>query len=151
MKKRIKQVDSIIDEMEKSLLQLDDNSSAKFSAYLKEREKSVLRALIRNTRRKGGMPLDVNGVPIRVYTHQSETVNSMLAAQKLSLGYTKKDDLQKSEFILKVWQQVVSYQEKEIERAFYGQSQRYFLKKEAAYLKVNIEDWYNWSESERKG
>ena len=35
----------------------------------------------------------------RVYSNQSETVNSMLSAKKVSLGYSKQEDIVKSHFV----------------------------------------------------
>ena len=90
------------------------------------------------------MKLDGNGVPERVYTNQSETANSMLAAKKVSIGYSKKEDISKSHFIRYIWQEVVDEQNADIDCVLYGQSDRYRLKEEARYLEVGIEDWYNW-------
>ena len=80
------------------------------------------------------MPRDIDGVPSRVYTNQSEAANSILAAKKPALGYTKKDDISKGQFLRNVWQSVVNEQELEISLALYGQSERYRLKDEAKYL-----------------
>ena len=118
-----------------------------FYDYLTERKKSVLSKLIRDKRAKVGMPCDIDGVPSRVYMNQSEATNSILAARKLALGYTKKDDMSKGQFLRNVWQGVVNDQELEIRLALYGQSEWYRLKSEAKYLQVSVEEWYNWLEN----
>ena len=89
LKKQLKQSTKLLDEMQRSL---NDSEMDKdmFSSYLQEREKPVLRKLIRDARKNGGMPLNEEGVPQRVYTHQSETVNSILSAKNAALGYLKK-------------------------------------------------------------
>ena len=143
MKEKLK----IIDEMETELL---GRAEGKFSAFLQKREKTALRQMIQGRRKKGGMPINANGVPYRVYSNQSESINSMLAAKKQSLGFTKKEDLSKAQFICKVWEAVTLEQNQEIERALFGQSERFRLADEADYLKVEVEEWYNWSPMKRK-
>lgn len=147
LEQKLKEKSKILDEMETEVL---GRAEGKFSAFLQKREKTVLRQMIQGRRKKGGMPINANGVPYRVYTNQSESINSMLAAKKQSLGFTKKDDLSKAQFICKVWEAVVSEQNQEIERALYGQSERFRLADEADYLKVEVEEWYNWSATKRK-
>ena len=149
LKERLKIASKVINEMEVSMLKLPKEAKPQFSRFLKQREKNVLRQMIRDTRRKGGMPSDVNGIPARVYTHQSETVNSVLAAKKQALGFAKKDDISKTQFIRSVWQQVVQEQNAEIARALYGQSDRLRLTKDAQYLQVEVEDWFNWNKTTR--
>ena len=86
-----------------------------FPLFCGTEKKSVLRKFIRDARRKGGMPVDEEGVPRRTYTNQSETVNSMLSNRKQVLGYSKKDDLSKTQFIRNIWEPVVALQDSEIE------------------------------------
>lgn len=149
LKERLKLATKVLDEMEISMLELPKETKPQFSRFLKQREKKVLRQVIRDARRKGGMPSGINGIPARVYTHQSETVNSVLAAKKQALGFAKKDDISKTQFIRSVWQRVVQEQDLEIERALYGQSDRLRLTKDAEYLQVEVEDWFNWSKKTR--
>ena len=52
---------------------------------------TVLRKLIRSSRRK--VLKTYTKIPLRLYTNQSESVNSILAAKKVALGYNKKDDV----------------------------------------------------------
>ena len=76
---------SVLDVYEKNI---QGNGSKKFFAYLKEREKTVLRKLIRGSQRKA---LKANAkIPPRLYTNQSESVNSILGAKKVAPGYNKK-------------------------------------------------------------
>ena len=150
LKDRLKIAKPMLDEMEKCFQSKDGVQEPKFSVYLEERRKSVLKKLIRDARRKAGMPLDQDGVPQRVFTNQSETVNSMLSSKKLSLGYAKKEDLSKTQFIGDVWEAVVAEQEIEIEKAIVGQSERYRLTRNASYLKVPVEEWYGWCKRKRE-
>ena len=147
LEQKMKEKLKIIDEMETELL---GRAEGKFSAFLQKREKTALRQMIQGRRKKGGMPINANGVPYRVYSNQSESINSMLAAKKQSLGFTKKEDLSKAQFICKVWEAVTLEQNQEIERALFGQSERFRLADEADYLKVEVEEWYNWSPMKRK-
>ena len=54
----------------------------KFAKYITDSEKTVLRKLIRNVRRKA-MRISNKSVPPRLYSNQSETLNSILAAKKM--------------------------------------------------------------------
>ena len=152
LRRKMKDAVPLIDALEKQCLRKNETDSfnTKFSTYLLEREKEVLRKLSRDNRRKGGMPLDRSRVPARVFTNQSETVNSMLSSHKIALGYSKKEDLSKAQFIKDVWEEVVSRQDANIERALFGQSEQYQLTEEAKYLEVEVERWYNWTEQQRK-
>ena len=111
-------------------------------------EKTVLRKIIGNSRRKV-YRISGSQVPPRVYTNQSETVNSMLSAKKVSLGYSKKDDIAKSHFVKYVWKSTVDHQSLEIERALTNQSAEYRLSEEAQYLAIPTEVWYQWSYEDR--
>ena len=77
------------------------------------------------------MSVDENNVPDCIYTNQSETSNSVLSAKKSALGYLKKDDMSKGQFIRKVWEGCVRDHNVEVERALYGQSERYRLEQDA--------------------
>ena len=91
---------TLLSEMEKQCLPQGEllKNNVLFSSYIKSREKTVLRKIIRSSRKKAYHISD-SQVPPRVYTNQSETVNSMLSAKKVSLGYSKKEDIAKSHFI----------------------------------------------------
>ena len=150
LKEMLKDACPVLDEMERDVLGKSNDYAPRFSEYVRERSKTVLRKMIRDQRRKGGLPLDQEGIPKRSYTNQSECVNSLLASSKSSLGYSKKDDLSKLAFVKDVWESTVSTQSSNVERALYGQSDQYRLTHEAKYLQVEIEVWYNWTTSQQK-
>ena len=130
---------SVLDAYEKNI---QGNDSKKFSAYLKDREKTVLRKLICSSRRKA---LKTNPkIPPRLYTNQSESVNSILAAKKVALGYNKKDDVTQSFFMQKIWKATVDYKSLEIEKAICNRSNE-FHAGHAEYLSASLEDWFNMS------
>ena len=83
--------------------QLPQDENGKLAAFIKSREKTVLRKIIRSSRRRAFQMKD-DEVPPRVYTNQSETVNSILSAKRLALGYSKKEDISKAHFVKYVWQ-----------------------------------------------
>ena len=149
LERRLKEAQQVIVEIQKELVG-DGETTQSFFKYLEEHEKTVLRKLIQKRRIKVGMNMNESGIPERVYSNQSETTNSILSARKLALGYSKKDDMPKGQFITKVWQAVVTEQCKEIERALHGQSEQFRLKKEAKYLQVTTEDWYNWTKRKQE-
>ena len=150
LRNRLKEERERMLEIEKQFLKESYVEKKSFYSYIKEREKSVLRKILRNARRDGGMKEESAGVPYRVYTNQSETVNSILSPKKQSIGRGKKEDVPKSSFIKDIWQSIISTQDEEIQKAIYGQSERYRLKEEAKYLQVSIEEWYNWTFEKRK-
>ena len=65
----------------------------------------------------------------------------MLSAQKEEFGFRKKDDTSKFIFIKSVWMAVVQQQEDEIEKALYGQSDRFRFSNRANHLLVDVETW----------
>ena len=69
----------------------------------------------------------------------------MLSAKKVSLGYSKKDNIVKSHFVKYVWKSAVDHQSHEIERALTNQSGEYRLSEEAQYLAIPTEVCYQWS------
>ena len=91
--------------------------------------------------------MEDNEIPPRVYTNQSETVNSLLSAKKLALGSSKKEDISKAHFIKYLWQGVVNHQEHKIEKPTINQSLEYCLAPAAQYRSVSVEVWYQWSQS----
>ena len=88
-------------------------------------------------------------VPPRVYTNQSETVNWMLSAKKVSFGYSKKDDIAKSHFVKYICKSTVDHQSLETERALSNQIAEYRLSEEAQYLAIPTDVWYQWSYEDR--
>ena len=120
------------------------NNNVLFSSYIESREKIVLCKIIRSTSRKAYHISD-SQVPSTVYTNQSETVNSMLSAKKVSLGYCKKEYIAKSHFVKHVWKSTVDHQSLETERDLTNQSADYRLSKAAQYLTIPTEVWCQWS------
>ena len=141
---------TLLSEIEKQCLPQNEllNNNVLFSSYIESREKTVLRKIIRSSRRKA-YRISGSQVPPRVYTNQSETVNSMLSAKKVSLGYSQKDDIAKSHFVKYVWKSTVDHQSLEIERALTNQRSEYRLSEEAQYLAIPTEVWYQWSYENR--
>ena len=102
LEKQLCESETLIRDIEESLLPTKEDIKS-FYDYLTEQKKSVLSKLIRDEREKVGMPRDIDGVPSRVYTNQSEAANSILAAKKLALGYTKKDDISERSNLKPSW------------------------------------------------
>ena len=88
----------------------------KFSKYITDREKPVLRKLIGNVRRKA-MRISNKSLPPILYSNQLETVNSVLAANKCALRYGKTEDVSKFSFIKNIYQSAVEHQNREIKKA----------------------------------
>ena len=136
---------SVLDPYEKAIT---GSENAKFSTYLRKREKTVLRKLIRDSRRKA-LKTDAK-IPPRLYTNQSESVNLILAAKKSALGFNKKDDVRLSCFVQSIWKEVVDHQSLETGKAICNQSNKFRLADHAKYLAVSIEDWYNMSRNSQE-
>ena len=85
----------ILDQLEREILNKGENYIPKFSKYLQDKRKSVLKKLIRDARRQLFNITDPDVAPPRVYTNQSESVNNVLASRKANLGFRKKDDVPK--------------------------------------------------------
>ena len=126
---------SVLDAYEKSI---QGNDSKKFSAYLKEREKAVLRKPIRSTQRKALKT--IAKIPPRLYTNHSESVNSILAAKEAGLGYNKNEDVTQSFFMQKIWKATLDHQSLEIEKTICNQSNEFPLAGHAEYLSFSLED-----------
>ena len=79
---------TLLSGMEKQCLALDEllNNNVFFSSYIKSREKTVLRKIVRSSRRKVYHISD-SQVPLKVYTDQSETVLLILSAKKKSISW----------------------------------------------------------------
>ena len=89
--------------------------------------------------------MNIKSVPPRLYSNQSETVNSILAAKKCALGYGKKEDVSKFSYIKDIYQSAVEHQSREIEKAIINQINKYRLNENAAYLHVALETLENWT------
>ena len=135
-------------ERESTNLEKKD-SKGKFTVYIEERAKTILRKLIRIVKRKAFRTPECT-IPPKLYTNQSETVNSILSAKKAALRYKKKEDISKFDFIKKVLQPSIGHQRREIERALIGQSNEYRLNKKAEYLQIPLETWTNLSMAQKR-
>ena len=151
VKEKMKNALTLLSEVEQQCLsvQLSQDENGKFAAFIKSHEKIILRKIIRSSRRNA-FQMEDDEIPPRVYTNQSETVNSILSAKKLALGYSKKEDISKAHFVKYVWQGVVNHQEHEIEKATINQCVEYRLAPGAQYLSAPVEVWYQWSQSYRQ-
>ena len=145
---RLKTARPLLDEEEK---RLTATSSPKFGAYLSNNEKMMRRSMIRNARKKAGMPTDKMGNVLRSYTNQSETVNNKLTRQKEAIiGKAKsKSGFTKLEFVRDVWEQVDQQQQLELQLAICGLSEEYELADQVHYLSVNPEVWFEWPVEKR--
>ena len=135
---RLKRARPLLDEGEK---RLTATSSPKFGVYLSNKEKMMSRSMIKNARKKDGMPTDKMGIVLRSYTNQSETVINKLTRQREAItGKAKsKSDLTKLEFVRDVWEQVDQQQQLELQLAICGLSEEYELADQVHYLLVNPE------------
>ena len=73
----------------------------------------------------------------------------MLSAKKVSLGYSKKQDIAKFHFIKHVWKITVDHQSLKTERALTNQIAEYHLSEEVQYLVIPTEVLYQWSYEDR--
>ena len=73
----------------------------------------------------------------------------MLSAKKVSLGYSKKEDIAKSHFVNYVWKSTVYHQSLETERALTNQRAEYGLSEKVQDLAILTEVWYQWSYEDR--
>ena len=101
---------TLLSLLEKQCLPHDEllNKNLLVSSCIESRVKTVLSKIIRSSRREAYHISD-SQVPPRVYANQSETVNSMLFVRKVSLGYSKKEDIAKSHFVKNVWKSTVDH------------------------------------------
>ena len=136
--------------MEKHCFPQDEllNNNVLFSSYIESREKTALQKIIKSSSRKASHISDSQVSP-RIYTNHSETVNSMLSAKKVTLGYSKKKDISQSHFVKYVWKSTVGHQSLEIERAWTNQSAEYGLSEKAQDLAILAEVWYQWTYEDR--
>ena len=86
LKEKLKE--SIVLERESTNLEEEDGKG-KLAVFIVDREKTVLRKFIRSVRRKAFRTPE-STTQSRLYTNQSETVNSILSAKKAALGHKKR-------------------------------------------------------------
>ena len=122
----------------------------KFFEYLSAKKNLVVSKLIRGVRRNAGLLVNSHNVPDRSYTNQSESTNAILSAKKVALGYTKKEDITKLQFIRHVWEECVKEQDLEIEKCVHGQSDRFRLSDDVRQLLlVKPEKWFTLTKSQK--
>ena len=63
LKEMLKDACPVLEEMERDVLGKSSEYTPRFSEYMRERTKTVLRKMIRHQRRKGGLLLDSEGIP----------------------------------------------------------------------------------------
>ena len=144
LKEEVKACAKLLTDIENEGVKSTPVGVGKFAKYTTDREKTVLRKLIRNVRRKA-MRISNKSVPLRFCSNQSETVSSILAAKKCALGYVKKEDVSKFSFIKDIYQSAVEHQSREIEKAIINQSNEYRLNENAVYLYAALETWEKWT------
>ena len=90
LKEKLKESIVSLSDLERESTNLEEkDSKGKFAVYIEERAKTILRKLIRTVKRKAFRTPECT-IPPRLYTNQSETVNSILSAKKAVLGYKKR-------------------------------------------------------------
>ena len=150
LKEKLKESIVLLPDLERESTNLkEEDGKGKFAVYIEEREKTILRKLIRSVRRKAFRTPEFT-TPPRLHTNQSETANSVLSAKKAALRYKTKEDISNFDFIKNVEQPSIGHQRREIEKAFIGQSNEYRLNKKAEYLKIPLETWTNLLMSQKR-
>ena len=81
--KEVKQtVKEEFDAREKEILNKKSTYEPRFSKYLWDSRHIIGKSMALEPRRKAGMPLDGNGIPLRPYTNASEAMNNVMAQAK---------------------------------------------------------------------
>ena len=95
LKSKMKESVKLLPEIERKFLKRQPSpENGQFALYIADREKSVLRKMTRDVRRKAFGVNDMQNPP-RIYTNQSEAVNWKLSSKKVALGYSKKRTFRK--------------------------------------------------------
>ena len=119
LKEKLKESIVLLSDLERESTNLEQDGKGKFAVYIEEREETVLKKLIRNVRAKAFRTPE-STTPAGLYANPSKSVNSILSPKKAALGYKKKEDISKFNFIKKVLQPSINHQRREIERALIG-------------------------------
>lgn len=153
VKKQIKAVKEKFDQKESELLQRT-SYKPRFYNYLYERRSMISNAMSQKARRKAGMPSGADGKRLRPYTNGSEAINNVMLQTKESFLREKKmpenSPLSKLQFTQHIFEAMHKKQQEELALAVIGLSDEYKLSEVAAHLAVNSEEWFEWSEEERK-
>ena len=125
----------------KVLCYTSKSSQSEFWSYVNSHKKMMKQSMIATARSKAGMPIDTSGKPVKCYTNQSESINNKLSRQKEALAKNDKSkvDLTKLQFTKDVW-----------EEAICGLSSKYVLADTVAHLSVQVDEWFETSEDQRK-
>ena len=82
LNERLKESIVLLSDLKRKSMNLEEEDGKdKFAVYIEEREQTILRKVIRSVRRKTFRTPE-STIPPRLYTNQSETVNSVLSAKK---------------------------------------------------------------------
>ena len=138
--------------LEAEELKLTGKETPEFWSYLKSHKKMMKQSMIATARSKAGMPIDTSGKPVKCYTNQSESINNKLTRQKEALAKNDKSkvDLTKLQFTKDVWEEVDRHQQEELQLAICGLSNEYDLADIVAHLSVQVDEWFEMSEDQRK-
>lgn len=131
---------------------LTGRESPEFWIYLHNHRKMLKKCMIGTARKKGGMPIDKSGKPLKSYSNQSESINNKLTRQKEAMVKTDKNkvNLSKLQFTRDVWEEVDSHQQDELQFTICGLSAEYELADVAAHLEVPADQWFDMNDIERK-
>lgn len=90
-----------LDKKEKELLQKNDPYQPQFSKYVDNKCNLIWKMTLKY-RRQAGLPIDINGKPIRPYTNSSEAMNHVMSQTKVEYlsakGRQQNGNLSKLEF-----------------------------------------------------
>ena len=138
--------------LEAEELKLTGKETPQFWSYLNSHKKMMKQSMIATARSKAGMPIDTSGRPVKCYTNQSESINNKLTRQKEALAKNDKGkvDLTKLQFTKDVWEEVDRHQQEELQLAICGLSNEYDLADIVAHLSVQVDEWFEMSEDQRK-
>ena len=138
--------------LEAEELKLSGKETPEFWSYLNSHKKMMKQNMIATARSKAGMPMDTSGKPVKCYTNQSESINNKLTRQKKALAKNDKSkvDLTKLQFTKEVWEEVDRHQQEELQSAICGLSNDYDLADIVVYSSVQVDEWFEMSEDQRK-
>ena len=153
MRQRLNAAKIDMDEQECRILNKTCQSyMPKYSAFLEGKYTMMKKCMVAKVRRKAGLPDDETGNPLRCYTNASESMNSVMKAEKNAFlrenpGVSK---LSKLQFTRHVFESIHERQQEEVELAIAGLSEEYQLYSRASHLQVPVEVWFEWHEPERQ-
>lgn len=153
VKQQLETVKEEFDTREKEILNKKSTYEPRFSKYLWDSRHIIGKSMALEPRRKAGMPLDGNGIPLRPYTNASEAMNNVMAqAKKRFLRDHKKPEnssLSKLEFTKHVFEEIHSKQQEQVKLSVIGLSDEYKLSDTASQLFVQPDIWFDWTDGQR--